>query len=43
MHSLANFGPAGGGFRRVLTVHDLQYRAVPELLFRAADASERAR
>jgi glycosyltransferase involved in cell wall biosynthesis len=32
MHSLANFGPAGGPFRRVLTVHDLQYRAVPELL-----------
>jgi glycosyltransferase involved in cell wall biosynthesis len=32
MHSLANFGPATGPFRRVLTVHDLQYRAVPELL-----------
>lgn len=32
MHSLANFGPATGGFQRVLTVHDLQYRAVPELL-----------
>lgn len=32
MHSLANFGPATGRFRRVLTIHDLQYRAVPELL-----------
>ena len=32
LHSLANFGPASGPFRRVLTVHDLQYRAVPELL-----------
>lgn len=32
MHSLANFGPASGPFRRVLTVHDLQYRALPELL-----------
>jgi glycosyltransferase involved in cell wall biosynthesis len=32
MHSLANFGPASGPFRRVLTIHDLQYRAVPELL-----------
>ena len=32
MHSLANFGPASGPFARVLTVHDLQYRAVPELL-----------
>jgi glycosyltransferase involved in cell wall biosynthesis len=35
MHSLANFGPATGSFRRVLTVHDLQYRAVPELLTRS--------
>lgn len=30
LHSLANFGPAGGSFRRVLTIHDLQYRAVPD-------------
>jgi glycosyltransferase involved in cell wall biosynthesis len=32
LHSLANFAPAWGGFRRVVTVHDLQYRAVPDLL-----------
>jgi len=32
MHSLANFGPAAGPFARVLTLHDLQWRAVPELL-----------
>lgn len=32
LHSLANFAPACGPFRRVLTLHDLQYRAVPELL-----------
>lgn len=34
VHSMANFGPAAGPFRRVLTIHDLQYRAVPELLSR---------
>lgn len=34
LHSLANFGPASGGFARVLTIHDLQYRAVPELMTR---------
>jgi glycosyltransferase involved in cell wall biosynthesis len=32
LHSMANFAPAWGGFRRVITVHDLQYKAVPELL-----------
>ena len=32
MHSLANVGPAAGPFARVLTLHDLQWRAVPELL-----------
>lgn len=32
LHSLANFGPASGRFHRVLTVHDLQYRALPELM-----------
>lgn len=32
LHSLANFAPATGRFRRVVTVHDVQYRAVPELL-----------
>lgn len=35
MHSLANFGPATGRFRRVLTIHDLQYRALPEFLTRS--------
>jgi len=39
VHSMANFGPAWGSFRRVLTVHDLQYRAVPELLSRPARAA----
>jgi glycosyltransferase involved in cell wall biosynthesis len=32
VHSPANFGPVGGRFVRVITLHDLQYRAVPELL-----------
>jgi glycosyltransferase involved in cell wall biosynthesis len=32
LHSPANFGPAWGRFRRVITLHDLQYRALPELL-----------
>ncbi len=32
LHSLANFAPASGPFRRVITLHDLQYRAVPGLL-----------
>lgn len=32
LHSLANFAPAWGRFRRVVTIHDLQYRSVPELL-----------
>jgi glycosyltransferase involved in cell wall biosynthesis len=32
LHSMANFAPAWGPFRRVVTIHDLQYRAVPELL-----------
>jgi glycosyltransferase involved in cell wall biosynthesis len=32
LHSLANFAPPWGHFRRVVTIHDLQYRAVPELL-----------
>ena len=34
LHSMANFAPAWGRFRRVVTIHDLQYRAVPELLSR---------
>jgi glycosyltransferase involved in cell wall biosynthesis len=32
LHSMANFAPAWGPFRRVVTIHDLQYIAVPELL-----------
>jgi glycosyltransferase involved in cell wall biosynthesis len=32
VHSLANFAPPWGPFRRVVTVHDLQYRAVPGML-----------
>jgi glycosyltransferase involved in cell wall biosynthesis len=38
LHSLANFAPAWGPFRRVVTIHDLQYRAVPELLSAPARA-----
>jgi glycosyltransferase involved in cell wall biosynthesis len=30
LHSMANFAPAWGAFKRVVTIHDLQYRAVPE-------------
>lgn len=30
VHSLANTGPAWGRFRRVVTIHDLHYRVVPE-------------
>jgi glycosyltransferase involved in cell wall biosynthesis len=32
VHSLANFAPAWGPFRRIVTIHDLQYKALPELL-----------
>jgi glycosyltransferase involved in cell wall biosynthesis len=32
LHSMANFAPAWGPFRRVVTIHDLQYQAVPDLL-----------
>jgi glycosyltransferase involved in cell wall biosynthesis len=42
LHSLANFGPATGRFARVLTIHDLQYRAMPELLTRARRAGTAA-
>jgi glycosyltransferase involved in cell wall biosynthesis len=34
LHSPANFAPAWGPFKRVVTIHDLQYRAVPDLLSR---------
>jgi glycosyltransferase involved in cell wall biosynthesis len=39
VHAMANFGPAWGGFRRVVTIHDLQYRATPELLSPLARAA----
>jgi glycosyltransferase involved in cell wall biosynthesis len=39
VHSLANFAPASGRFRRVVTIHDLQYRALPELLSGPARAA----
>jgi glycosyltransferase involved in cell wall biosynthesis len=32
LHSMANFAPPWGPFGRVVTIHDLQYRAVPEAL-----------
>jgi glycosyltransferase involved in cell wall biosynthesis len=32
LHSMANFAPASGPFRRVVTIHDLQYRALPQTL-----------
>ena len=32
LHSMANFAPAWGPFRRVVTIHDLHYLAAPELL-----------
>lgn len=32
LHSMANFAPAWGPFKRVVTIHDLQYAAVPDLL-----------
>jgi glycosyltransferase involved in cell wall biosynthesis len=30
LHSMANFAPPWGPFKRVVTIHDLQHRAVPE-------------
>jgi glycosyltransferase involved in cell wall biosynthesis len=32
VHSMANFGPFAGPFKRVVTIHDLQHVAVPGLL-----------
>ncbi len=32
LHSPANFGPTGGSFARVLTVHDVLFRSHPELV-----------
>ncbi len=34
LHSMANFAPPWGPFRRVVTIHDLHFQAVPELLSR---------
>jgi glycosyltransferase involved in cell wall biosynthesis len=42
LHSMANFAPAWGGFRRVVTIHDLQYRVLPELLSPSARAATAA-
>jgi glycosyltransferase involved in cell wall biosynthesis len=42
LHSMANFAPAWGSFRRVVTIHDLQYQAVPELLSWSARAATHA-
>jgi glycosyltransferase involved in cell wall biosynthesis len=42
LHSMANFAPAWGSFRRVVTIHDLQYLANPELLSRAARGATHA-
>jgi len=33
LHSLANTAPARGRFRRIVTIHDLHYRVVPEAHF----------
>ncbi len=32
LHSMANFAPSWGPFKRVLTLHDMQYKALPELM-----------
>jgi glycosyltransferase involved in cell wall biosynthesis len=32
LHSMANFAPPWGRFARVVTIHDLQYKAQPQLL-----------
>ncbi|HEX5852425.1 MAG TPA: glycosyltransferase family 1 protein [Solirubrobacteraceae bacterium] len=39
LHSMANFAPVRGRFRRVVTIHDLQYRALPDLLSSTARVS----
>jgi glycosyltransferase involved in cell wall biosynthesis len=33
LHSLASTAPARGGFRRVVTIHDLHYRVLPDAHF----------
>ena len=42
VHAMANFGPPWGAFRRVLTIHDLQYKAVPDLFSRPLHAATSA-
>jgi glycosyltransferase involved in cell wall biosynthesis len=42
VHGLANFGPLYGRFRRVLSLHDLMFMKVPELLPRANRIANRA-
>ena len=42
VHGLANFGPLYGRFRRVLSLHDLMFMKVPELLPRANRVANRA-
>ena len=38
LHSMANFAPAWGRVPRVVTIHDLQYQAVPDQLSRPVRA-----
>jgi glycosyltransferase involved in cell wall biosynthesis len=42
VHAMANFAPPWGSFRRVVTIHDLQYRATPELLSRPGRSATHA-
>jgi glycosyltransferase involved in cell wall biosynthesis len=42
LHSMANFAPPWGPFPRVVTIHDLQYKIVPELLSPPARAATHA-
>lgn len=42
VHAMANFAPPWGGFRRVVTIHDLQYKTIPELQPRTVQAATHA-
>lgn len=42
LHSMANFGPVRGAFRRVVTIHDLQYKLLPDMLSPVARAATHA-
>ncbi len=42
LHSMANFAPARGAFRRVVTIHDLQYKLLPDMLSPVARAATHA-